>query len=237
MGVFLGVDRHPKPTTRACAHARVRSGREKKEPKRNENIHRRCIVESRGRRATGPMRRLKWIRGIARARTPKNTHHLPRVRIGLDDDDDDGWTSHRTNDEFHWNRLPTPMRNQRFTRCTTRRDARARHPCPVVWVDPKNLIRCPCVCASSSSSSSPPTSIDPFDRSIQSDVFRFVSTRRGRRSGVVRTSCVHRATRKGGSVGSSALQKPSRARERIGRAIFVTVYPYVLVWVRVFGFW
>ena len=173
-----------------------------------------------------------------RARTPKNTH-LPRARIGLDD----GWKPHRrtnerTNEEFHWNGLPTPMRNQRFTRCTTRRDARARHPCPVVWVDPKNLIRCrPCVCASSSSSSSPPTSIDPFDRSLQSDVFRFVSTRRGRRSGVVRTSCVHRATRKGGSVGSSALQKPSRARERIGRAIFVTVYPYVLVWVRVFGFW
>ena len=186
------------------------------------------------------MRRLKWIRGIARE--PQKIH-IFRVHASVsttDGNHTDERTNERTNERgvsLEWV-THTDAKPAFHSMHHSPRRARARHPCPVVWVDPKNLIRCrPCVCASSSSSSSPPTSIDPFDRSLQSDVFRFVSTRRGRRSGVVRTSCVHRATRKGGSVGSSALQKPSRARERIGRAIFVTVYPYVLVWVRVFGFW
>lgn len=83
-------------------------------------------------------------------------------------------------------------------------------------------------CASSSSSPSPPTSIHPsIDRSIGMISFRFYASRSSIGSRLARTSCVHRATRKGGRIRRRRRgeRRESDRENRGGFGFFGTVYP------------
>ena len=164
-----------------------------------------------------------------RARTPKNTH-LPRARIGLDD----GWKPHRrtnerTNEEFHWNGLPTPMRNQRFTRCTTRRDARARvihAPWCGLTLKTSSAVVLVCAHRPRRRRHRRRRSIHSIDRSNR---MYFVSSLRV--AVVDRVSCVPRAcTARLGKADPSALRRskslPARERESGGRSLLLFTHTF-----------
>lgn len=168
-----------------------------------------------------------------RARTPKKytsssacTHRSTTT--------DGHRTDERTNEEFHWNGYP--HRRETKVSLDAPLDAtRARHPRDAPWCGLTLKTSSAVLCVRIVLVVVVVTAdVDPFDRSNGN--VDFVSSLRV--AVVDRVSCVPRAcaARLGKADRRFGASKASNARERIGRVVYHSVYPYVLVWVQVFGF-